>query len=137
MRYDGARTETRLRSAVALAVVCWVLVIAVEWGLPWSDVPSPHAPHAVAVAPVTDFAVVAEHPHLQDWSTPSSPEIFTVAVMPRVTTALIVLGVIAAVVFIARLFGRGALPAVRGPPRAFATVLTGQQTLTRFCIARR
>jgi hypothetical protein len=137
VRYNDARTARRLRSAAALGVVCCVLVIGGEWGFLWSDAPSPHAHHAVAAAPIADFAVVTEHPHLRDGSTPASPEIFTAAVLPRVTTALIALGLIASVVCLACSCGRGALPTMRGPPRALAPVLTGQQTLARFCVSRR
>jgi lipoprotein LpqS len=137
MRYNDARTARRLRSAAALCVVCWMLVIGGEWGFLWPDAPSPHAHHAVATASITDFAVVTEHPHLQDGSTPAPPEVFTAAVLPRATTALIALGLITAVVFLACSSGRGALPTMRGPPRALAPVLSGQQTLARFCVSRR
>jgi hypothetical protein len=58
-------------------------------------------------------------------------------VLPRLTPVLVALALIAAVVVLAGSCGRAILAAGRGPPRALATVLTGQQILARFCISRR
>lgn len=65
-------------------------------------------------------------------------KVFAIAALPKsAVTALIVLGVV-----VAGLIGSGWLaqlvvPAGRGPPRAPAASLTGQDLLTLFCLARR
>jgi amino acid transporter len=137
VRYNDARPRTRLLSVVALIVTFSVVAIAAEWGLPWSDTPTAHPPHALAAAPGSEFAVFADHEHIRDGSTPTAPDTFTAAVLPRLTPVLVALALIAAVVVLAGSCGRAILAAGRGPPRALATVLTGQQILARFCISRR
>ncbi|MDZ4232732.1 MAG: hypothetical protein U1C73_02985 [Dietzia sp.] len=137
MRYDDAPTTTRLHCAIALAIVCWVLAVTAESGVMSSDTPAPHSAHAVASAPGAEFAVIAEHPHVYDGSALASPETVAAAVPPRGTTMLVALAVIAAICVLAGCRARDLLAAVRGPPGAAAVILTGQQILTRFCIARR
>jgi lipoprotein LpqS len=101
VRYDDARTGKRLLSAVALAVASWVLVIAAECGVTWSDAPTAHAPHAVASAPGAEFAAILEHPHMQDGSVPAVPDILADAVVLRAITVLVALGLLAVVVVLA------------------------------------
>ncbi|WP_245909095.1 hypothetical protein [Mycobacterium neglectum] len=83
-----------------------------------------------------ELAVVMDHPHLQRaMATP--PDTFAAAVLPRVTTVLVALGVAVAVVA-AWLYGGHAVWATgRGPPRALAAPTSGRQLLARFCISRR
>jgi hypothetical protein len=138
VRYDEARAGTRLRSAAALAVALWVVLIAAQWELPLSDASAAH-PHAAGAqsAHSVEWAVITDHAHVQDGSTPAVPQTIAAAVLPRASIGLIALGLIAAVIVLAGSCARGVLATVRGPPRALVTVLSGQQVLTRFCIARR
>ena len=126
VRYNDARAKTRLTAAVALAVAFWVSVVGAEWALSGDNVPSAHGAHALATAPHTEFAVVTEHPHLQDESTPVAPDTFAHAVLPRATTVLAALGLIAATATLAASWRQAALAAARGPPRPLAGVLTGR-----------
>jgi lipoprotein LpqS len=136
VRYNDGHTRTRLRNGIALGVAILVFVISAEWTLPWSDSPAVYAPHALAAAPSAELAIVADHPHMQDGSKPIPPDTLTAMVAPRVTTVLIAMGLIAVVTMLAFSWGSASLAPVRGPPRALAGVLAGQQILTRFCIAR-
>jgi lipoprotein LpqS len=137
VRYDDGRTRTRRRRTIALGVGILALAISVEWTLPWMDPPAAHAPHALAAASHAGFAVITDHPHMQDASTPAVPDKFTAAISPRATTTLMALGLITAVAILASCWGTGVWTAVRGPPNELACVLAGRQLLTRFCIARR
>ena len=137
VRYNEAVSGTRVRAAIALALAFWVVVVATEWALPVTDATPAHGHHALSSALPTEHAVVIDHPHISDASTPLAPDTFAEAVLPRASTALVALGLIAAVAAVGLLWNHTTLAAVRGPPRPLATVLSGRVMLTRLCIARR
>ncbi|WP_233213461.1 hypothetical protein [Mycobacterium hubeiense] len=137
VRYNDAPTRKRLQPALALAVVFWVLLIGSEAALPWSDGPDDHGPHAVMTAVAGEFAVVMDHPHFQQASTTVSPDTFAAAVVPRVATVLVALGLVVAVAAAWLYRGHGIWATVRGPPRGLGPVASGRQLLARFCISRR
>jgi hypothetical protein len=137
VRYKDAPTKKRLQSAIALAVVYWVLLVVAEAALPWSEGPDDHAPHTVAAAVVDEFAGVMDHPHLQDGSTDVAPDTFATAVLPRIAPILAAVGLAIAVVAGWLYGGHGVWAMMRGPPRALTSVVSGRQLLVRFCIARR
>ncbi|ASQ89216.1 hypothetical protein CE197_13075 [Mycobacterium intracellulare subsp. chimaera] len=63
---------------------------------------------------------------------------FTIAVLPAPwSAALVGLGVVVALVALRGSLPHRVAPIGRGPPRAAATFITGQDLLTRFCLARR
>ncbi|WP_459167236.1 putative copper homeostasis (lipo)protein LpqS [Mycolicibacterium flavescens] len=128
---------TRVRAVIALALAFWVVAVATQWTLPVDDVAPPHGPHAVASASVGEHPVVIDHPHIGDAPTPLPPDAFAEAVLPRASTSLIALGLTAALAVVAVWWRQPALAAIRGPPRAQSTVLSGRVILTRLCIARR
>lgn len=138
VRYNDAPTRKRLRSALALAVVFWVLLIGSQAASLWSEGPDDHAPHAVATAAADEFAAVMDHPHFQEDSSVASPDSFVIARLPRGATTLVALGLVVAVVVVG-LYGGGYLlsAAVRAPPPRLAPVTSGRQLLARFCISRR
>jgi hypothetical protein len=117
-------------------VVFWVLLIGSEAALPWSQGPDDHAPHAVATAMADEFAVVVDHPHVQQ-SVVLSPDTLATAVVPRVATILVALGLAVAVAAAWLYGGHGIWATVRGPPRGLGPVSSGRQRLSRFCISRR
>jgi len=137
VRYNDAPTRKRPQSALALAVVIWVLLIGSEVALPWSDGPDDHGPHAVATAASSEFAVVMDHLHFQQASATVSPDTFAIAVVPRVATVLVALGLAVAVVAAWLYRGYGIWATVRGPPRGLGPVASGRQLLAHFCISRR
>ncbi|WP_040624515.1 hypothetical protein [Mycobacterium parascrofulaceum] len=98
-----------------------------------------HPAHALVASLGGEFTVDVDHPHVGKGSSGGHHEQFTTAVLPRsgaVVAALIALGVVAAVAVTAGSAWFG-LPAGRGPPRAPAFSVTGQDVLTRFCLSRR
>jgi len=137
VRYNDAPTRNQPQSALALAVVFWVLLIGSEAALLWSDGPDDHGPHAVATAVAGEFAVVMDHPHVQQASTALSHDTFATAVVPRVATVLVALVLVVAVAAAWLYRGHGIWATVRGPPRGPGPVASGRQRLSRFCISRR
>jgi hypothetical protein len=127
--FNEAVARMPVRKAVALALAFWVVVIGAEWALPGTDVTEPHA-H-------TGPVVAVNHPHIGDGSTPSAPDTFAEAVLPRTFTALAALGLIAGLATAVLHRGQSILAAIRGPPRAQFVNLSGRAVLTRLCIARR
>jgi len=77
------------------------------------------------------------HAHLLNGAFAHSHNEVATAVLPRSSTTLIQLGAAAAVVAITTMLASLVTPAGRGPPRALASVLVGQDISTRFCVARR
>jgi hypothetical protein len=137
VRYNDAPTSKRLQSALALAVVSWVLLLGGEAALPWSDGPHDHAPHTLAAAVPDEFAVVTDHPHVQQASPTVAPDASATAVVPRVATVFVAFGLAIAIVAAWMYRGHGLWTAVRGPPLGLASASSGRQLLARFCIARR
>ena len=137
VRYNDAPTSKRLQSALGLAVAFWVLLIGAEAAMPWSDGPDDHAHHAVATSVAHEFAVVMDHPHLQAVRAAVSPDTFATAVVPRVATTLVALGLAIATVVFGMYAGHTVWATMRAPPRALIADLSGRQLLVRFCIARR
>lgn len=127
----------RLCAAVALLAAVWMFAIAAEAALPRADAAMPHHPHAFATSHDNAAIVQSDHPHLGTTSVPAPPEMVTAVLPPRAGTALATVALIAALIAGAALFVHLFVPTVRGPPRALAALLTGQQVVTRFCISRR
>lgn len=137
VRYKDAPTRKPLQSAIALTVVFWVLLFGGEAALPWSQGSDDHAPHAVATSVSGEFADMMDHPHVQQ-SAVLSPDTFAAAVVPRVTTILVALGLAVAVAAAWMYGGHGIWATlVRGPPRGRGPVASGRQLLARLCISRR
>ncbi|ORW07844.1 hypothetical protein AWC14_23780 [Mycobacterium kyorinense] len=91
----------------------------------------------VLVSASEQLAVHADHAYLGDGSSHACPEQFATAVLPRSATALATLGAVVAVVAVMGWAAPLMVSAGRGPPRAPASVVTGHDLLTRFCLARR
>lgn len=137
VRYDDASARKRLRLATALAVVFWLLLIGSKAALPWPEATDNHPPHAVATTMANEFAVVLDHPHVKQWSVTVSQDIFAAAVVPRITTVLVALGLVVAAVAAWMYAGHTVEATVRGPPRALALAPSGRQLLALVCISRR
>ncbi|WP_241777298.1 hypothetical protein [Mycobacterium intracellulare] len=79
----------------------------------------------------------ADHAFLDRGVLAKCSKVFATAPLSGPVTTLVALGLIVAVVFIAGSWIKLVAPVGRGPPRAVAPVFSGQELLTRFCIARR
>lgn len=128
---------TRTRAVIALALALWIVAVAAEWALPVGDIAPAHGPHALSSALVGEHALVIDHPHIGDAPAPLPPDAFAEVILPRPSTSLVALGLIAALAVVAARWHQPALAAIRGPPRPRSTVLSGRVMLTRLCIARR
>jgi len=137
VRYNDAPTRNRLRAAIALAVVFWVLLIGGAVASLSSDTSDDHAPQAVATTLADQLAAVMDHPHFQEDSGVISPEGVVIARVPRAASTLAALGLVVAVVVFGLHGGFRLGAAVRAPPCRPAPVTSGRELLGLLCIARR
>lgn len=84
-----------------------------------------------------ELGVKAEQIPLPGRPSAACNHVFATASLAPSTTDLIAFAVAAAVVAMTGLLVLLVVPAGRGPPRGLASVLTGQDLLTRFCLSRR
>ncbi|MES3638929.1 hypothetical protein Q9Q76_17700 [Mycobacterium intracellulare] len=143
MRLASASGTPRLRYVVAVGAAAWLAMWGVLIGahsiMGHSQSSLAHPAHALVASLGGEFTVDVDHPHVSKGSAGGHHEQFTTAVLPRsgaVAAALIALGAVAAVALTGGL-ARFGVPAGRGPPRAPALSVTGQDVLTRFCLSRR
>ncbi|KZS60513.1 putative copper homeostasis (lipo)protein LpqS [Mycobacterium ostraviense] len=126
----------RLRSLIAIAAAVGALVILGHSALMHSHAHPAHPPHPLLTSVGSEFAVNVDHPHLVDgWSSPCH-QLFATPVLLRSANDLIALGAVVTATALMDSLAQRAVPTVRGPPWAPAT-LTGQDLLTRFCVTRR
>jgi hypothetical protein len=136
-RHAAASRRSGLRLFIGVAAAVAVIAVVGYCGSNLSGPRASHTPHPLFSSLGSEFTVNAEHSHLVDASSTACHESVTTAVLPRSGTASVAHGAVMAVVAIT---GRQAQPAAqagRGPPGALGTALTGQDLLTRFCLARR
>lgn len=136
VKHEASRTTTPLRRLIGLAVISWMLVAVTGWAATCVDPPAPHGPHAVVSALGSQFAEVVEHPHCLDGSIIDLHHGIAAAVLPRVTTLPLALGLVTAVALALGWWGAALGPSMRGPPQAARAVLWGRDRLTRFGITR-
>lgn len=147
MIFGGASRLPRLRYVVAVGAAAWLAA----WVLIGAHSVMGHSQSSVSQSSMSqparalvaslggEFTVDVDHPHVGKGSSGDHHEQFTTAVLPRsgaVVAALIALSAVAAVALTGGL-ARFGVPAGRGPPRAPALSVTGQDVLTRFCLSRR
>jgi hypothetical protein len=127
----------RLRSVVAIVVVVWVIVGVAGCCQTRSEPTESTSAQALFTSPSSEFAVNADHATADCAVSQACPQAFAPAVLPPSATALIALmtAVVAAVV-IGSVAHCAALVR-RAPPRDVLVVLSGQDVLMRFCLARR
>ena len=135
--YKDVRSSRRLRQAVALGVVVWVLIIGGDalWASPAK--PDNHGPHAIATSLVDQFAVALDHSHTRQAATHTAHDVLVLAVSPRAATILAALGLALGVLASWACDRWAAGPTIRGPPNRVCLFLSGRRLLVRLCIARR
>jgi hypothetical protein len=136
-RHATAPRRPGLRLLIGVAAAVVLVAVVGRCGSNLTGPRASHMPHASLSSLGSELIVHPEHAHLVDGSSTACHELVTTVVLPRSGTASVALGAVMAVVATA---GRRAHPrevAERGPPRALGTAHTGQDLLTRFCLARR
>lgn len=129
----------RRRLVVAVAGAVAVLAIAGHCGL-WRSVPQPPSASKFFVTSLGgEFTAHAAQPRLADGLPVCKlAKVLVTAALPKsAMTALIALGAGVAAIIGTALLAQLVVPAGRGPPGALGTARTGQDLLTRLCLARR
>lgn len=124
-------------AVVALALALVVVALAAQCWLRQFPRDTAHPDHPLATSIGNEFVINLDHPHVLDNATPLCPEQFAPAVLPRSASPAFSADIVAAAVGIAGSFSYPVLPAVRGPPAELNAACTGQDLLTRYCLARR
>lgn len=120
-----------LRYAIAVMAAVWLLGILDACLFPQLEPPHSHA-SSVLTTGAGDVVVSAVADH-----TGTNTDSCFVVPQAWLMTGLIALGVALAAAAIFGWFTWPVVLALRGPPRYFAATRTGQDILTRLCIARR
>ncbi|WP_455637421.1 putative copper homeostasis (lipo)protein LpqS [Mycobacterium kubicae] len=99
--------------------------------------PAPEAAHTVLTSSSGEFAVNGDCAHVGGGSLSACSKVLATAVLPRLVPVLFSCGLLGALAGLAGFLAERRQWYVRGPPRALACVIAGQDLLTRMCIARR
>lgn len=128
----------RRRFVVAVAAAVAVLAIAGHCGL-LRSVAQPPASPSLVTSLGGELTASAAQPHLVvGLPICKSSKVLVTAALPKsATTALIALGAGVAAIIGMALLAQLVVPAGRSPPRTLVTARTGQDLLTRLCLARR
>lgn len=133
---NGASGQPRWRPPIAMTVAVLLLALVGHSGVLVPHPYEPHLPHPLASSIGGEFAVNADHAHLVNDSTTRCHVVLAAAVLSRAATPLVDLGTVSAAAVTAAVVSL-AVAVGRDPPRVHGLVLTGQELLTRFCLARR
>lgn len=138
MGHVESRHVVWMRSAiVAVALGVTVAAVAAACWLPQLHRHVAHPNHSLTTSVGSEFVINTDHGHLVDNSMPPCPERLATAVLPRSATPVFLPDVVAAAPGMTAALTDPVAPAARGPPAAQGSVRTGQDLLTRFCLARR
>lgn len=123
--------------AVAAAVVALAIIGHCRLLRSVSEPPYPSQPLLSSVS--GNLTLNADQPRLvEGLPICKSSKMFATAALPKpAAAALIALGAVTAGVVVKEWLSQLVVAAGRGPPPALAAALTGQDLLTRFCLARR
>lgn len=125
-------------AVVAMALTVWVLAMLSHFGSLRPGSVAPHSSPPSLTSLSDGFTASVDAPQLVDDSLTACHYAFSNAVLPKSSsTTLTALGVVVAVVAVAGWLAPRVVAAGRGPPCGPAAFLTGQDLLTRFCVARR
>lgn len=121
--------------ALALAMLFGVVAVC---GLLRPGHPGPHSPRSSLTSLDSQLTVSVDQPYVDNGRWKACRKAFAEAMLPQPpVTALAAFGMVAAVVAVAGWRTPRVVPAGRDPPRGLAPFRTGQDLLTRFCLARR
>lgn len=133
------RTARRpaLRWVLALAATAWLLS-GVAGDVHRLSLAAPDTAHSVISSTGAGaFAVNGDPAHLGGSVSPACPKLCATAVLPRWAPAWVALGLLVALGVVGGWCEQGKPQTGRSPPHGPIAALTGQDVLTRLCIARR
>lgn len=139
IRRFGAGTPARLLLLAALAVAVALLAV-VGHCVPLRSAAQPVHVTKPSLAPASAEIATGAHQQvlLDGKSVCKSSKLLAIAALPKPpATVLMLLGVFSAVAVVKDWLARLVVPAGRGPPRTSVVAVSGQDLLTRFCLARR
>jgi hypothetical protein len=142
VRMNDASRPSRLRSALAMAAIATALAMLLGLAAlcgPLRSARSAANPPQLSLTTLrSELAVTVDHPYLGNRPSKPCQKVFAFAVLPQSPASAVAMqGVVVAVVAILGWLASRVVPAGRDPPRGLAAALTGQDLLTRFCLARR
>ncbi len=134
MRARGTLATARLWAAIGL-----MFIVALFAAAPASlAMPSdPHVDHHILATGAPDHFATVDHEHIAPAATPSAPDALADALVPRVRTALLAMGLLFAVSLLGGMSLRHRILVGRDPPRIRVLVSPGRDVLARYCISRR
>lgn len=136
MQFSVTSGPLQLRSVITIVVALWMLAGVADCCLIRSGPSVSHPAGLILTSPSGNLFTNADHTGTDCASSPTCLHTFAVAEPPLKATALVALGsmvVTAIVASIARCAARIRRPVPGGSP----VLPTGQDVLTRFCLARR
>ena len=134
MRGTGALAGARIWAAIGLT-----FVVALFAAAPASMAAqaAPHVDHHMTATGVPDHFATVDHEHIAPAAIPGAPDALADALVPRVRTVLLALGLIFAVALLGGMSLRQRIHVGRDPPRIHVLVSPGRDVLARLCISRR
>lgn len=134
MRAPGTLAAARIWTAIGLMfIVALVAAAPVTMASP----PAPHVDHHITASGAPDHAAGVDHEHIAPAAIPGAPDALADALVPRVRTALLAMGLIFAVALLGGMSLRQRIVVGRDPPRIRVLVDPGRDVLARLCISRR
>lgn len=133
MNGRGSLAAARLWTAVGLLFVALFAAAPASMATP----PAPHIDHHASANGVLDHFASVDHEHIAPAALPGAPEELADALVPRVRTALLAMGLVFAVAVLGGMFVQHRILVGRDPPRTRTLTSPGRAVLARLCIARR
>lgn len=134
MRASGRLAAARIWTAIGL-----MFVVALFAAAPVTSAspPAPHVDHHMTATGTPDHFATVDHEHIAPAAIPGAPDALADALVPRVRTVLLALGLIVVIALLGGMSLRQRIHVGRDPPRIHVLVSPGRDVLARLCISRR
>lgn len=129
--------QPRRGMVIGVAIAVLALVWCSHFALSPAGSHRPHHPHPLLSSLGREFAVNVDHAHLSTGSLSECHNEFPWEVTPQTTITLAALGVAVALIAITTALSGHVTPSGRDPPHVHPTAHSGQDLLTKICLARR
>lgn len=136
MKFSVTSGPLRLGSVITIVVALWMLAGVADCCLVRSGPSVSHPADLILASPSGELFTNADHAGTDCTSLPTCLHAFAAAEPPLKATALVALGSMVVTAIVASI-ARRAAPTRPAAPGGSPVLLTGQDVLTRLCIARR